>query len=711
MAGETLIKIRKERLKKIQELRKLGINPYPAKSYKNINNQDIIDNYKKFENKEVCVAGRLVSWREHGKLFFGHIQDESGKIQLYIKEGELANTSSEKQIIGIKHLNFIDKGDFLEAKGIVTKTIRGEVSILVKELKIISKSIRPLPDNWLGLKDKEERIRRRYLDFTMKPKLKELFFRKSKFWDITKNFLKNRGFIEIETPVLEHVTGGADAKPFITHHNDLDQDFYLRISTELFQKRLIGAGFEKIFTFGPNFRNEGISDEHLQEYYAIEWYVAYANYLDNMQLVKDLFRYVASTLYKKTKFTSRGHTFDLANDWIEIDYKTILKEKTGIDIFVDDENKMLKILEDNGVKLEGEVNKNRLVDNLWKLIRKTISGPAFLINIPKFISPLAKSTPGNENITERFQVIIAGSELGNGYSEINDPVDQLNRFLDQEKLRKEGDEEAQMLDIDYIEMLEYGMPPVSGWGHSERLFWFFENVTGREGTLFPMLKFELDENTKKIYGNILRDVTRSENKKEKIIKLKKYLDKQNNKPKKFPSHEEIINILKKYVSDPYQRLHARMVEAAMIAYAEKYGENPTLWSAAGLLHDIDFDKWPEIHPNEAKIREITENKFPDEVYEAIMGHNTKAGFPRKTKMAQALLATDEVTGLFYATAKMRPEGFDMKVKSIKKKFNDKSFAERIDRNEIITGLNELGITLDEHLEFLIDVFKTFQNEL
>jgi lysyl-tRNA synthetase, class II len=244
-----------------------------------------------------------------------------------------------------------------------------------------------------------------------------------------------------------------------------------------------------------------MDDEHLQEFYDIEWYWAYANYRDNMELVKEIFRHIAKEVYGKTEFTTRGHTFDLADDWEELDYTQLIKDRFGIDIFNDSDKKILKVVEENHIELDGEVNRNRLIDNLWKLARTEISGPAFLINQPKFISPLAKSHDDNEELTERFQPIIAGSELGNGYSEINNPLDQLDRFLEQQSLRDEGDEEAHMLDIDFVEMLEYGMPPASGYGHSERIFWFMEDVTAREGTFFPQMRNEIDKYTKKIYGD------------------------------------------------------------------------------------------------------------------------------------------------------------------------------------------------------------------
>lgn len=499
MADLKIKELRAIRLEKAKKLRDLGIDPYPAKSNKEYPNKEIVDNFEKFEGKVVTLAGRLMSWREHGQIAFGHIQDESGRIQLFVQEKDLEKTDKEKQTIGWSDLNLLDVGDFIEAKGAVGKTSRGEISLLPTEIRMLTKSIRPLPDKWEGLTDAELIYRKRYLDLVMNPDRKEMFKRKSAFWRANREFMYKRGFLEVETPVLEHLTGGADAQPFSTHHNALDEDFYLRISTELYQKRLIGGGFEKVFTLAPNFRNEGIDDEHLQEYYQIEWYWAYANYRQNMDMVRDMFRYVAKEVYGTTKFGTKEHTYDLANEWEEIDYVKVIRDTHGIDIFKATEDEMLTVVKKHGIKLTGAVNRIRLIDNLWKIIRKGIAGPAFLVHVPKIVSPLAKSLIDDDSRTERFQPIIAGSELGNGYSELNEPIDQYERFIEQQNARDAGDDEAQMMDIDYVEMLEYGMPPTSGYAHSERLFWAFENIAAREATFFPQLRFKVDDSVSEIY--------------------------------------------------------------------------------------------------------------------------------------------------------------------------------------------------------------------
>jgi lysyl-tRNA synthetase class 2 len=492
--------IREERLAKLKEIRNLGINPFPPQSQKDYPNQHIIETFNEFEGKDVSLTGRISAIRDHGKLAFIDLTDQSGKIQLYLRPDNITATDSGKQTLGFNHLNLLDPGDFLQAQGKVTKTSRGEISLEVKTLTLLAKTLRPLPDNQDDLSDPELIFRRRYLDLATRPAQRELFLRKAKFWAKSRQFMANHGFIEVETPVLEHVTGGADARPFVTHMNALDQDFFLRISTELYQKRLIGGGLEKVFTLGPNFRNEGLSDEHLPEYTQIEWYWAYADYSQNMVLVENYYKFLANEVWGKTQFESRGHKFDLGQPWEKISYPDVIKEKLGVDIFTATNEDMNAVLQSKGLRLEGAINRNRLIDNLWKLLRKDIAGPAFLINEPKFMSPLAKSKHDQPELTERFHVIIAGSEIGNGYSELNDPLDQFDRFKEQQSARDQGDQEAQMLDIDFVEMLEYGMPPTSGFGTSERLFWYLESVTAREGTLFPSLKHKIDPVTAQIYN-------------------------------------------------------------------------------------------------------------------------------------------------------------------------------------------------------------------
>lgn len=322
----------------------------------------------------------------------------------------------------------------------------------------------------------------------MDDELRATFVRKSKFWKATRDFLVDKGFLEVDTPTLEHTTGGAEARPFATHHNDFDVDVYLRISIgELWQKRLMAGGFPKTFEIGRAFRNEGSSPDHLQEFTNMEFYWGYADYEMGMKLVEEMYRYIAMTVYGRTKFSARGHEFDLADEWRRVDYVTAVKEKTGIDILTATDEDMRIKLDELGVKYDG-TNRERLTDTLWKYTRKLISGPAFLVNHPALISPLAKASSKNPGTVERFQVILGGSEIGNGYSELNDPLDQRARFEKQQEMLAGGDEEAMMPDWDFVEMLEHGMPPTCGFGFGERLFAFLEDKPIREVQYFPFMK-------------------------------------------------------------------------------------------------------------------------------------------------------------------------------------------------------------------------------
>lgn len=503
ISQSSLVAQRKLRLEKIKKLRDIGINPYPASCEKEYTNKEVVENFSKFENKKISLAGRLMSWREHGHIIFGNIRDDSGKIQLYIKE-EVVQKKTKENVIGWDNFELLDIGDHIQVNGTITKTNTGEVSILVDGIVMLSKSIRPLPEKWHGISDIDDRFRRRYLDMTMNPEIRERFKRRSLFWRAVRDFLNDQGFVEINIPVLEHLTGGADARPFVTHFDALNQDFFLRISHELPLKRLLGAGFERVYDLGPRFRNEGFSEEHLPEHIAMEFYWAYADKDMGMKLTQEMFRYIAKKVYGKTTFKVKGFDVDLDKDWEIIDYSEIMKEKLGIDVFKDPVEKLNALLKEKGMDLGEETNRSRVVDNLWKLIRTSIGGPAFVVNIPKFFSPLAKADDKNPEMTQRVQPIIGGSEMASSWAELNDPIDQLERFLEQQKMREEGDEEAQMMDIDFVEMLEYGMPPAFGFGMSERVFWFLEDVTAREGVPFPAMKFEIDANTRKVYADIIK---------------------------------------------------------------------------------------------------------------------------------------------------------------------------------------------------------------
>ena len=480
MAQQRLDEIRKVRIEKLEKLQEKGINPYPS----TVAGKPLpISDAQSKMGKKVGAVGRVMGWRRHGNVVFSDLKDESGQIQLWFQKD---NIKKNYELVKL-----LDIGDFIYAEGEVTKTKAGETSIDVSKVQLLTKSIRPLPSTWYGLKDEEARYRQRYVDLILNDDLKDLFRRKAIFWQSMRDFLIEKGFLEVETPALETTAGGADASPFSTHHEALDIDLYLRISMgELWQKRLMVAGFEKTFEIGRQFRNEGLSREHLQDYSQMEFYWAYANYKDSMALVEELYKHVAKAAFGKLKFEIGEHKVNLSKKWGRIDYTGTIKEKTGVDIAKASEADIKKKLKSLGVSFDKNDSKGRLVDTLWKQVRREISGPVFLVGHPVEVSPLAKRMDDNPDFVERYQVIIAGSEMGNGYSELNDPIDQAERFEEQQKMRDEGDEEAQMHDDDFVRALEYGMPPTTGFGVSERLFSFLADKPVRETVLFPLLKPE-----------------------------------------------------------------------------------------------------------------------------------------------------------------------------------------------------------------------------
>ncbi|MBI4991908.1 MAG: lysine--tRNA ligase [Candidatus Harrisonbacteria bacterium] len=476
----------KERLKKRDNLIKAGYNPYPAKAAKRDYIGDVLRRFffLSLFKKAIFIGGRITGMRIQGGVIFLDIQDESGKIQAVLTRKKVPDFQIWK--------DNLDIGDFVIAQGTLFKTKKGEKSVDAQKLIMATKSIRPLPAAWYGFHNEEERLRKRYLDMIFNPAVKDLVGKKAKFWNATRTFLTDRGFMEVETPVLETTPGGADARPFITHHNALDIDVYLRISMgELWQKRLMVAGFEKTFEIGRQFRNEGMDAEHLQDYTQMEFYWAYADYEMGMKLVEELYKYIAMKAFGTLKFTIGDFKVDLDREWVRYNYRETVKKYTGVDILNTNLEEIQKKL--NELKIEYDrkgFNLTRAIDNLWKYCRRQIPGPGFLVGAPVEVSPLAKKDEKNPELTQRFQVIIAGSELGNGYSELNDPIEQEQRFDQQMKLREAGDEEAQMKDEDFVEALGYGMPPTCGFGMSERVFSFLANKTARECQTFPLMKLK-----------------------------------------------------------------------------------------------------------------------------------------------------------------------------------------------------------------------------
>lgn len=503
----TLKDFRDERLRKLDELKTLGVNPYPATVSRTHFISSITQEFDTLEGQEVVVTGRIMSIRKFGKLAFIVIRDMSGQVQLFIRAGESNPEAdySQSELVMPDQIALLDSGDFIECHGTVVKTQTGEISVGCKKLRLLTKALRPMPSLQEGFTDKEQRLRRRYVDMNVNLDVRDRFVRRSRFWQATRDFLNNEGFLEINIPVLEHTTGGADANPFVTHMDALDQDFYLRISHELPLKRLIGAGFEKVYDLGPRFRNENYSDEHLPEHIAMEWYWAYADWTMGMELMERMFSQILEQTFGTLQFSVNGMSVDMRKAWERWDYAEVIQKHYDIDVYDCTIEQVQAALKAHKLEVEKSDSIPRGIDKLWKKVRATVAGPIWLINTPTFISPLSKADEKNPNMTQRAQAVIAGSELINLFSELNDAQDQLHRFVEQQQMRDGGDDEAMMLDIDYVEMLEYGMPPTCGMGFSERVFWIFEGVTAREGVPFPQLRADADEVTKSIYPDIKLD--------------------------------------------------------------------------------------------------------------------------------------------------------------------------------------------------------------
>lgn len=478
--------VRAERLAKIERLKEAGMEAYPARTSRTHTVEQFLENHAVLEknSEEIVLAGRVMSMREHGGSLFFDIFDGTVKAQVYFKKENLEEKLFDNFLL------LVDTGDIIEVGGVAFTTKRGMPSLLGNSWRMLAKSLAPVPDQWFGIKDEDERFRKRYLDILLTKDLADRIRRRSVFWNSFRQFLLDRDFVEVETPVFETTTGGADARPFKTHHNALDMDVYLRISAgELWQKRLIVAGLPKVFEIGRIFRNEGMSHEHAQDYTQIEFYEAFKDHVAGMEMVEELYKYVALKTFGTLQFKIGAFDVDLGTPWERYDFCGLIEKEFSIDPIETTADAVRAVLDDRKISYEQKgFSLERGVDVLWKQIRKMLGGPGFLVNVPAYLEPLAKRSVKDPRVVERFQVILGGSEMGKGYSELNDPVDQAERFKHQQELREAGDEEAQMNDASFVEALEYGMPPALGFGISERLFSFLEGVSIREAQIFPLLR-------------------------------------------------------------------------------------------------------------------------------------------------------------------------------------------------------------------------------
>lgn len=478
-----MLMMRREKLKKLKEL---GKDPFVIEKYEYTHHSTTIkDKFEELEEETVSVAGRIMSRRGHGKVCFMDLQDSKGKIQIFIKMDVIGKEEYE-------HLNLLDIGDIIGVKGEVFKTKTGEVSIRAKEITLLTKSLQILPEKFHGLKDPDLRYRQRYVDLIVNPEVKETFILRSKIIKAIREYLDDRGFLEVDTPILNTVAGGANARPFITHHNSLGIDMYLRIANELYLKRLIVGGFEKVYEMGRMFRNEGMSYKHNPEFTNIELYQAYADYEDMMELTENLVAYVAEKTLGTAVIEYQGKKIDLTPPWRRITMIDAIKEYTGVDFnTINTDEEAIEVAKAKGLEIEPGMKRGHVISEMFEeFCEEHLVQPTFVTHHPVEVSPLAKRNPEDPRLTNRFEAFINTWEIANAFSELNDPIDQKERFLEQVKQREAGDHEAHMMDSDFINALEVGLPPTGGLGIGvDRLIMILTNQpTIRDVILFPTMK-------------------------------------------------------------------------------------------------------------------------------------------------------------------------------------------------------------------------------
>lgn len=479
---EEIIKVRRQ---KLQLLKDRGIDPYPSKTGRTHTNAQILKAFQQLQGNPVTLVGRIRSWRAMGKIVFCHIEDGTAKMQVLVKEENV------KEMFPI-FTDAFDIGDFIECTGTLFETKTKEKTLEATGVRMLAKSLLPLPAEHYGLHDEETRLRKRYLDILMNPDVKELFVKKNAFWSSMRSFLVKKGFLEVDMPVLESVPGGAEAEPFVTRYNALDKDFFLRISLELPLKKMLVAGYEKVFEIGRIFRNEGMDTEHLQDYTQMEFYCAYASFDDLMTFVRELYQTVIQETFGTLDLPFQKQTVHWGGEWQKHDYFSLFQKHTGIDLNSATEQELKAYANKQHIAYEPAAGKGRVTDLIFKKKIRSLSEistqPSFLINQPVEVEPLAKRVPGEPNKVQRLQILACGTELGKGFGELNDPLDQRERFAEQMRMREAGDKEAQMIDESYVEAMEYGMPPAAGFGISERLFAVLCDKPVRETVIFPPMK-------------------------------------------------------------------------------------------------------------------------------------------------------------------------------------------------------------------------------
>ena len=671
-----LIQIRREKLSALQQA---GKDPFQITKYDQTHHSaEILSNFEALENKDVSIAGRLMSKRIMGKASFCNLQDREGSIQCYISRDSIGPEAYAE-------FKKLDIGDIVGIKGFVFKTQTGETTVHASSLTLLSKSLQILPEKYHGLTNVDQRYRQRYVDLIMNPEVKETFIKRSRIISSIRRYLDSLGFIEVETPMLVPNAGGAAARPFETHFNALDEDVKLRISLELYLKRLIVGGLERVYEIGRVFRNEGVDTRHNPEFTLMELYQAYTDYHGMMDLTENLYRYLAEEVCGSTLIKYGENEIDLGKPFERLTMTDAVKKYAGIDFNeIPDTAAAKKLADEKGIEYEARHEKGDILNLFFEeFCEANLIQPTFIMDHPVEVSPLTKRKPDRPDYVERFELFINGWEMANAYSELNDPIDQRERFKAQDAAAAAGDAEANHTDEDFLNALEIGMPPTGGIGYGiDRLVMLLTDSPAiRDVLLFPTMK-SLDP------ANNLKQPVKAE-KKEAL--------------KSSISREEALSLLKKYNKDPFHLRHALTVEGVMRWYANELGcpEEEDFWGITGLLHDIDFELYPEEHCQKAP-ELLKEAGVSEEMIHAVCSHGFGlcSEVEPELEMEKVLFAADELTGLIWSYALMRPEKNcqGMELKSLKKKFKDKKFAAGCSRDVIALGAERLGWELDALLE-------------
>ena len=726
--ASTLNDERATRLAKRAALFEAGQNPYPEHSEIEDYVADIEAKYADLADGEdtedvVKIGGRVVAKRGQGKIMFIVVRDATAEIQLFCRINDMDEAAWNT-------LKALDLGDILGVTGVVVRTQRGQLSVAPKSATLLSKAVRPLPEKFHGLSDKETRYRQRYVDLIANDDVRETFRKRSQILSTFRRFMESDGYMEVETPMMHAILGGANAKPFVTHFNALDRDFYLRIATELPLKRCIVGGLERVFEIGRQFRNEVMDLTHNPEFTSMEAYCAYSD-LDGMkELTQGLFKTIAREVCGCEEghevITYQGQTVDMSGTWESLPLSEVASRACGEHVDMDTPIERLRqICEKHGIEWQENWGAGKLVFELYdELGEATLVNPTFVCDYPEEVSPLSKRKDDDPRLTDRFELVICGHEYANAFSELNDPVDQAGRFAEQVAAKGFGDDEAMGYDYDYVRALEYGMPPAGGIGYGiDRMIMLFCDAPAiRDVLLFPQMKPEVI--TRADIASQLPETT--DNTAASVDALAD--DAEHGASNEAAAahadapaletgltRDQAFDLLKKYNEDPFHIAHGQTLEGLMRYYAQKYDPaNVEFWGQVGLLHDLDWEKFQDEVQHTVKAAELIEEAGgTKELARAIQTHNSdnNPDLPVPScKMECVLFACDELSGLIQAAVLMRPSKsvMDFELKSLKKKFKDKRFAAGCDRDVIRKGAELNGMELDDLFASVIEAMKAIQ---